>query len=89
VQDDYQTVLRADGATETIQEHIQDGLELDEADPEFHFLTDKDTVAVFFFFFISTISIIQFSVYLILFFHLFQAISCFISPDELSQINLA
>jgi hypothetical protein len=39
-QEDFQTVLRADGETETTQENIQDCLELDEGDPALQLLTE-------------------------------------------------
>jgi uncharacterized protein YehS (DUF1456 family) len=39
-QEDFQTVLRAAGETETTQENIQDWLELDEGDPGFQLLID-------------------------------------------------
>jgi hypothetical protein len=42
-------VLRAAGETETTQENIHDWLELDEGDPGFHFLTEKEIAADFFF----------------------------------------
>ena len=37
-QEDFQTVLRAAGETETTQVNIQDWLKLDEGDPGFQFL---------------------------------------------------
>jgi hypothetical protein len=37
-QQDFQTVLRAAGETDTTQENIKDRLELDEGDPEFQLL---------------------------------------------------
>jgi hypothetical protein len=43
-------VLRAAGETETTQENIQDWFKLDEGDPEFELLTEKDTSAVIFFY---------------------------------------
>jgi hypothetical protein len=48
-QEDFQTVLRAAGETETTQENIQDWLQLDEGEPGFQLLTEKDTAAVIFF----------------------------------------
>jgi uncharacterized protein YehS (DUF1456 family) len=39
-------VLSAAGETETTQESIQDWLQLDEGDPGFQFLTEKDISAV-------------------------------------------
>jgi hypothetical protein len=41
-QDDFQTVLKAAGLTETVQENIQDWLELDEGDPGFQLLTETN-----------------------------------------------
>jgi hypothetical protein len=37
-QEDFQTVLRAAGETETTNENIQDWIELDEGDPGLQFL---------------------------------------------------
>jgi hypothetical protein len=41
-QEDFQTVLKATGETETMQENIQGLLELDEGDPGFQLLTEED-----------------------------------------------
>jgi hypothetical protein len=41
-------VLRAAGETETTHENIQDWLQLDEGDPEFQFLTERESDAVIF-----------------------------------------
>jgi hypothetical protein len=41
-------VLRAAGETETAQEYIQNGLELDEGDPGFQHLTEEETAAAIF-----------------------------------------
>jgi hypothetical protein len=41
-QEDVQTVLRADGETETTQENIQDCLELDEGDAGLQLLTGRN-----------------------------------------------
>jgi hypothetical protein len=41
-QEDFRTVLRAAGETETAQENIQGWLELDEGDPGFQLLTEED-----------------------------------------------
>jgi hypothetical protein len=49
-QEDFQTVLRAAGETETKQEDIQDWLELDEGDPGFQLLTEEEIAAVIFLF---------------------------------------
>jgi hypothetical protein len=54
--------LRAAGETETMQENIQDWLELDEGDPGFQLLIREEIAAVIFFF-ISTTYIITFSLY--------------------------
>jgi hypothetical protein len=60
-------VLSAAGETETMQESIQDWLELNEGDPGFQLLTEEEiAVAIHFylFIFISTTSyIIKFSIY--------------------------
>jgi hypothetical protein len=42
-------VLRAAGETETMQENIQDLLELDEGDPGFQLLTEEEIAALIFF----------------------------------------
>jgi hypothetical protein len=47
-------VLRAAGETETMQENIQDWLELDEGDPGFQLLTEKEIAAVIFFYLFSS-----------------------------------
>jgi hypothetical protein len=41
-------VLNVDGETETMQENVQDWLQLDEGDPEFQFLTEEEIAAVIF-----------------------------------------
>jgi hypothetical protein len=41
-------VLRAAGETETTQENIRDWLQLDEGDPRFQLVTEKQNVAVIF-----------------------------------------
>jgi hypothetical protein len=46
-------VLRAAGETETTQENIQDWLQLDEGDPGFQLLTEKEIAAVIFFYLFS------------------------------------
>jgi hypothetical protein len=47
-QEDFQTVLRAAGETETTQESIQDWLQLDEGGPGFQLLTEEEIAAVIF-----------------------------------------
>jgi hypothetical protein len=47
-QEDFQTVLRAVGETETTQENIHDSLELDEGYPRFQLLTEKEIAAIIF-----------------------------------------
>jgi hypothetical protein len=42
-------VCRAAGETETVQENIQDWLELDEGDPGFQLLTEEEIATVIFF----------------------------------------
>jgi hypothetical protein len=55
-------VLRADGETETMQENIQDWLEVDEGDPGFQLIVFL--MFLFPFIFINTTYIIKFSIYL-------------------------
>jgi hypothetical protein len=43
-------VLRAAGGTETMQENIQDWLEVDERDPGFQLLAEEDISAEIYFF---------------------------------------
>lgn len=56
--------MRSAGETETTQENIQDGLELDEGDLGFQILTDEEISAVTFFYFHQLYLIIKFSIYL-------------------------
>jgi hypothetical protein len=49
-QEEFQTVLRAAGGTETSQENIQDWLQLDERNPGFQLLTEEEIAAVIFLF---------------------------------------
>jgi hypothetical protein len=65
-QEDFHTVLRAAGETETTQENIQDWLELGDVDRGFQLLTEEEIATVIFllFIFISTTCIIKFSIYL-------------------------
>jgi hypothetical protein len=56
-QEDFQTVLRAAGETETTQENIQDWLQLDEGDPGLQLLTEEEIAAVIFFYLSILISI--------------------------------
>jgi hypothetical protein len=74
-------VLRAAGETETMQENIQDWLELDEKDTGFQLLTGRNCCSdIFLFIFISTTYIIKFPIYLFSdFFLSFRAIFCFIN----------
>jgi hypothetical protein len=44
-QENIETVLRAAGETETMQESIQDWLELDEGDPGFQLLREEEIAA--------------------------------------------
>jgi hypothetical protein len=46
--EDFQTVLRAAGETETMQENILNWLELDEGDLGFQLLTEDEIAAVIF-----------------------------------------
>jgi hypothetical protein len=50
-QEDFQTMLRAAGETETIQENNQDWLALDEGDPGFQLQTGKIALVIFFIYF--------------------------------------
>jgi hypothetical protein len=52
-QEDFKTVLRAAGETVTTQENIQDWLELDDREPGFHLLTEKEIAAVIFCYLLS------------------------------------
>jgi hypothetical protein len=47
-QEDFQTVLRAAGETETTQGNFQDWFELDEGDREFQILTEEEIATVIF-----------------------------------------
>jgi hypothetical protein len=47
-QEDFQTVLRAPGGTETAQENIQDWLDLDKGGPIFQLLTEEEIAVVIF-----------------------------------------
>jgi hypothetical protein len=76
----------AAGETETTQENIQDWIKLDEGDPGFQLLTEKEIAAVIFSFiyFINTTCIIKFSVYLfskVFLFRSFRANFPTINPD--------
>jgi hypothetical protein len=53
-QEEFQTVLRAAGETETTQENIQDWLELDEGDPKFQLLTVEKIAALIYFYLLSS-----------------------------------
>jgi hypothetical protein len=57
-------VLKAAGDTETTQRNIRDWLELNEGDPGFQLLTEKEFDTVIFIIFISTTNIIKISIYL-------------------------
>jgi hypothetical protein len=57
-QEDFQTVLRAAGETETMQENIQDWLELGEGDPKFQLLTEEEIAVVIFYLFSSALPIL-------------------------------
>jgi hypothetical protein len=81
-------VLRAAGETENTQEIIQDWLELDEGDPGFQFLPEKEIAAVIYILliFISAVHIIKLSIYLASKFSFlsFRDIFCFINRDAIS-----
>jgi hypothetical protein len=63
--ENFQTVLRAAGETETTQENIQDWFELDEGDPGFQLLAAQEISSVIFFYLVnSTTYIVTFSIYL-------------------------
>jgi hypothetical protein len=57
-QEDFQTVLRAAGDTETTRENIQDWIELVEGGPGFQLLTDEEIAAVIFYLFLSALPIL-------------------------------
>jgi hypothetical protein len=46
-------VFRGAGETETTKENIQDWIELDEGNPGFQFITEKEIAAVIFFYLFS------------------------------------
>jgi hypothetical protein len=77
-------VLRAAGEPESRQENMLDWLELDEGDPGFQFLAEKEiAVVIYLFICIITAYIITFSIYLFFGFCFlsFRAIFCFTNPD--------
>jgi hypothetical protein len=58
-QEDFQTVLRAAGETETTQDNIQDWFQLDVGGPGFQLLTEEEIAALMFFnLFSSALSIL-------------------------------
>jgi hypothetical protein len=74
-------VLRAAGETETMQENIQDWLELGEGDPGFQLLTEEEIAAVIFFVLSALHILLNFPFICVLSFHLsFMAIFYFINP---------
>jgi hypothetical protein len=80
-------VLRAGGETETMQENIQDWLQLD-GDPGFQLLTEEEIVVVTFLLFIFLAAppvLLHFPfIYFIRFLFTFRAVFCFITRDDLS-----
>jgi hypothetical protein len=71
-------VLRAAGEIETMQENIQDWLEMDEGDPGVQLLTRRNCCSdncFYLFIFIGTARITKFSIFLS-----FRATICFINP---------
>jgi hypothetical protein len=86
-------VVRGAGKTETMQENIQDCLELDEGDPGFHLLVfllflNKGIRVIFLFSFISTTPLslnCTFFVFQVLW--VFRFNFRFINPDVLPQID--
>jgi hypothetical protein len=72
-------VLRAAGETETMQENIQDWLQLDEGHPGFQLLTEEEIAAVIFFIFFHEHYLYYYTFYLFLL--SFRAIPCFINQD--------
>jgi hypothetical protein len=56
-QEEFQTVLRAVGETETMQENIQDWLELDEGESGFQLLTGRHFCSDNFYLFSSALLI--------------------------------
>jgi hypothetical protein len=88
-QENFQSVLRAAGETETTQENIQNWLELDEGDPGFQLLIEEEIAAVIFFFhlFSSALSVLL-NFPFICFVSFFMAVFCLINPDDLSPPQL-
>jgi hypothetical protein len=78
-------VLRAAGETETTEENIQVGLELDEGNLRFHLLTEEEISAVIVFYFVSSAPHILFNCPFICFprflFCLLGLSFSFINPD--------
>jgi hypothetical protein len=77
-------VLRAAGETDITQENIQDWLQLDEGDPGFQLLTEKELAAVIFFYLFSSELLVLLTFQYICFILYFRAIICFINPYDLS-----
>jgi hypothetical protein len=57
-QEDFETMLRAAGETETTQGNIQDWLQLDEGNAGFQLLTEEEIVIVIFYIFLSVLTIL-------------------------------
>jgi hypothetical protein len=80
-------VLREVGETETTQENIQDGLELDEGDPGFQLpviVLNKGSTVMLFYLFLSALPILLNFPFIcfLSFFLSFRDIFCFINPDD-------
>jgi hypothetical protein len=87
-------VFRAAGETETMQEIIQDWLQLDDGDIGFHLLTHEEIAAVIYISSISISYIIKFSIYLFpqlfcLFGLFFTSLIRKTSPPQLIRISEA
>jgi hypothetical protein len=53
--ENFHTVLRVAGETDTMQENIQDWLDLDEGDPGFYLLQEETTALIYFYLFSSVL----------------------------------
>jgi hypothetical protein len=83
-QEDFQTVLRAAGETETTQGNIHDWLQLDEGDPGFQLPTEEEITAVIFFYLFSS----ALPVFLNLPFISFLSSSCLLGLSYVSLIRI-
>jgi hypothetical protein len=74
-------MLRAAGETETMQENIQNWLELDEGDAGFQLMTEEKIAAVIFFLFSSALHILLNFPFICLVTFFYRTLFCFINPD--------